>query len=272
MKKIFLIVFTILFLNLIFIGGVFALDASGESGNEVSNDEPCYDASGESCNEVSNDEPCYDASGESCNEASGESGNEAPNPGNPSDIDASDPTNSVNKSAVGIGQEFVYTIYQEIPLRTNSYTSFVVEDVLEDCLAAYLDNVSVVNELGDDVTDLFDLSVDGQKITFTLLDASDQSFYGHDYSFTIKTYIKSDADLDKYMVDDKYVIGNVASVIIDDVLAETNNVYVNYTPKVVTNVPKTSSMYSLWFMLVSLSLVLVGLLLYINMNKQKGNA
>ena len=62
------------------------------------------------------------------------------------------------------GQEFQYMIRAEVT--PNRLKSFVVQDILEDCLTIEdASKVSIVNDAGQTVTDWFDVAVEGQKVT-----------------------------------------------------------------------------------------------------------
>ena len=72
----------------------------------------------------------------------------------------------IKRKTFGIrqGQEFQYMIRAEVT--PNRLKSFVVQDILEDCLTIEdASKVSIVNDVGQTVTDWFDVAVEGQKVT-----------------------------------------------------------------------------------------------------------
>ena len=132
---------------------------------------------------------------------------------------------------VGIKEEFTYEVKQIIPKLSAYYTSFKFEDTLENALYVNQSNISITNEENTNVTDKFNITVSGQKITASLIDLNDTSFYNHTYTLKIKTYIKENYELTAYKVsDDSYIIPNTATVTINDTTRDSNEVTVIYEP------------------------------------------
>lgn len=127
------------------------------------------------------------------------------------------PAKKVNKSKVNLGEEFTYTITQKIPaqLPQHYFKSYRIEDTLESPLEVSQSNISIKNG-NTDVTNKFNITVNGQKINIVAKDTSTADFYGKTYTITIKTKIKSDADLTRYKSGDEYIIPNFATAYYKD--------------------------------------------------------
>ena len=112
--------------------------------------------------------------------------------------------------AVRQGKEFQYLIQAEVT--PNKLRSFVVQDTLEECLRIEdASKVSITNDVGQDVTDQFDISVDGQKITCSAKTESlqDEAFADNQtYTFILKVQLRPESEINvsKYIADDGYTI------------------------------------------------------------------
>lgn len=108
------------------------------------------------------------------------------------------------------GQEFQYMIRAEVT--PNRLKSFVVQDILEDCLTIEdTSKVSIVNDAGQTVTDWFDVAVEGQKVTCRAKAESlqDEAFTDNQtYTFTLKVRQRpeSEINISKYLAEDGYSI------------------------------------------------------------------
>ena len=108
------------------------------------------------------------------------------------------------------GQEFQYMIRAEVT--PNRLKSFVVQDILEDCLTIEdASKVSIVNDAGQTVTDWFDVAVEGQKVTCRAKAESlqDEAFTDNQtYTFTLKVRQRpeSEINISKYLAEDGYSI------------------------------------------------------------------
>ncbi|MBQ9011673.1 MAG: isopeptide-forming domain-containing fimbrial protein [Bacilli bacterium] len=199
--------------------------------------------------------------------------------------DLNGPVKSVDKTKVGLGEEFTYTIEQEIPqkIQKNYYNSFSITDTLEPCLNVSENDISIKNEKETNVTDKFNISVSGQKITITYKNLNSAEFYGHTYKIYIKTSLKKDYDLSKYKKDDVYVVPNHATVSKDGNSKDTNEVTVVYekektpgqTPKQdepqIVYVPSTSAFVPLYMAAFGVVIIVAGLGILFYINKQKKN-
>ena len=112
--------------------------------------------------------------------------------------------------AVRQGKEFQYLIQAEVT--PNKLRSFVVQDTLEECLRIEdASKVSITNDVRQDVTDQFDISVDGQKVTCSAKTESlqDEAFTDNQtYTFILKVQLRPESEINvsKYIADDGYTI------------------------------------------------------------------
>ncbi|MBR3226556.1 MAG: InlB B-repeat-containing protein [Atopobiaceae bacterium] len=113
-------------------------------------------------------------------------------------------SNSRGGTFTSTSQEITYTVSQEVPDYANSLRTWVD---LEDVLSLTTDEVTVQTEDGTAIgSDVARVSIDGQKITVTVDDAT--SLRGKTLKFSYKAKLRSDADLSPYMNAE----GNTASV------------------------------------------------------------
>lgn len=128
------------------------------------------------------------------------------------------PTKTVNKSTAKVGEALTYSISQFVPNnytseadiiafsslwsnyarinRTKNYTAFSINDTFDTSLTVPAANtIKVRNESGTDVTSMFNVSVSGQKVTITAKTdtLSAEAFYGHTFTVTINTTVKTSA-------------------------------------------------------------------------------
>lgn len=162
-------------------------------------------------------------------------------------IQLESPVLSLSKEKIAIGEEFEYIITQKVPLVSSNdyFNSFVIDDTLADCLVVDTSGVVVKDKEGNDVTNKFTITAEGQKIILTLKNTKEAGFYGKTYDIFIKTMVKDDSDLTPYQAADKFIIANKANVTVDNDLKCTNQGNVELVPEVLTEVPSTASYASL---------------------------
>lgn len=108
------------------------------------------------------------------------------------------------------GKEFQYMIQAEVT--PNKLQSFVVQDTLEECLRMEdASKVSIINDVGQNVTDQFEISVEGQNVTCSAKTESlqDEAFTDNQtYTFILKVQLRpeSEINISKYIADDGYTI------------------------------------------------------------------
>lgn len=124
---------------------------------------------------------------------------------------------------------FTYKISENVPLQSDRkfyYTDYSISDTLASCLR-YID-AKVVDDGGNDVTELFSITGTGNRIAFTCRDPGQDSFYGKNYHYIIRVEIDAGADLSSYLQDGVCVIPNTAVLSVksayEDESYETNEV------------------------------------------------
>ena len=114
------------------------------------------------------------------------------------------PIKEVNKENVKTEEKFVYTISQYVPNNYTSgylsfienagglYTYFIINDTLEDFLVPN-GTVTVTNESDEDVSDFFDIHLNGQTITAAVKKEvlNSMDFYTHTYRISIPVCVKN---------------------------------------------------------------------------------
>lgn len=154
------------------------------------------------------------------------------------------PVKSVDAEVIRPEKEFNYTIKHSVPeLNNNSYyQEYTFTDVLEEPLQIKdSSKVKITDNTGADVTSNFNVAVEGQKVTASLKNTQESSFYGKDYSFTLTVSLRSDYEesvsMEKYLDENRYVIPDTATISIKNNQGEltelkTNTVYVYFYPEI----------------------------------------
>lgn len=106
--------------------------------------------------------------------------------------------------------EFQYMIQTEVT--PNRLKSFVVEDTLEDCLVIDdVSKISVTNDVGQNVTEQFQISTEGQHIVCNARQEylQDEAFTDNQiYTFTLRVHRRPETEIDasRYLTEDGYTI------------------------------------------------------------------
>ncbi len=123
-------------------------------------------------------------------------------------------------------EAFEYDISHTIPDEWEEfyYRNYTFSDHFPDCLD--IRTVKITNLAGRDVTDWFDVQVDGSAVTADVKTEylGRSSFYYDTYNFKIAVQIKAEADLGSYLSGDHYLFINTAMVDIDGDSARSNTV------------------------------------------------
>ena len=196
-------------------------------------------------------------------------------------IELPQPTKEVSKEKLEVNEEFTYTIKQYIPYQrsANYYKSYVLTDTLEDYLQSpNAKDIKVTDKDGNDVTNNFDITVDGQTITVTSKDTDKAEFYGQYYSFVIPTKVTDTIPGSSFDENSNYIIPNHATATIEykdssgKEEKDTNevNVTVHKEPQIVV-VPPTSASIPLIISLIGVLLVIISVLVCVKTanNKEK---
>ena len=133
---------------------------------------------------------------------------------------------SVSAATINTNDTLKYSFSTLIPMQPSnkSYTSFVISDTLEDSIELADNNLTVTNDIGQNVSNHFTLSSDGQTVKITGLQSfvSGSSFGNKEYTFTVNVKPK-----DNYaftVSNNKVVINNTASVSTNYGTKNSNNV------------------------------------------------
>ncbi len=124
-----------------------------------------------------------------------------------------EPSKSVNKKEVLDTEKFEYTVSQLVPHSAESdyYNSFTFKDTINSYLVAPTSNqITVTNELKQNVTSKFNISVSGQTITAEALktELEKQDFYEHTYTFKFPVYLSPSAPNNLFVDNGKYQVKN----------------------------------------------------------------
>lgn len=108
-----------------------------------------------------------------------------------SDHDETDTTSNTLRS---LAETFTYKICQNIPTdipEAHYYKSFVMEDTIEECLKINKVQVTAINTDGEEVnvSSMFTIKQDGQKVTATLKDPKNAKFYTYG-AYNLKITVK----------------------------------------------------------------------------------
>lgn len=107
-------------------------------------------------------------------------------------------------------EEFQYMIRAEVT--PNKLKSFAIQDVLEDCLKMEdVSKVSISNDAGQDVTDQFQITLEGQTVTCSAKEESlaEESFTDNQtYTFVLTVHRRPETEMEisKYLTEDGYTI------------------------------------------------------------------
>ena len=157
-----------------------------------------------------------------------------------------EPTKAVDTELIRYEKNFHYTIKHEVPYRTSLdyFKSYVFTDVLEEPLqiksAADVKIMQLDKATNEekDWTDMFDIKLDGQKITASLKEKylNDKDFYGtfnnekaisKEYSYILTVSLKDQAEtkynMDKYKVGDYYRIPDTANIAVVNQEGQTDS-------------------------------------------------
>ena len=115
-------------------------------------------------------------------------------------------------------EAFTYTLFHNVPGESPGYyyERYEVSDMVPDDLAVDPDSLSVFLDDGTDVTDRFQVTLDGQRVSFSARPSylSSEDFYDQNYSYQIGVSIKPDADITP-PAGGRYEIVNTCQVEID---------------------------------------------------------
>lgn len=93
---------------------------------------------------------------------------------------------NVTENTVEAGETLTYTVKAAVPLETepgNFYEGFSITDHIDRALQ--IKSVNIVSDTGEDVTELFHISEEGNTVTASVISADERDLYGHVYYMNI---------------------------------------------------------------------------------------
>ncbi len=151
-------------------------------------------------------------------------------------IEIPNPTKSVNTTSTILGGAVNYTIRQYVPNESTSnyYTNFIITDTLSSVLEWNVADVSIKSGNGTNVTDNFNITKTGNKLTISAKDTSLDSFYAKTYIITINTKVKN-SSLAYYTSEEGTVFNNQATLTTNRGTRTSNTVKTNVLYKITTS-------------------------------------
>lgn len=128
---------------------------------------------------------------------------------------------------------FNYEINTTVPQESGGsyYSYFKVQDIVADCFNIDRNTISVINDAQQNVTNLFDINVSNQTVTFNLKNTSDTSFYGKSYKFIIPCRKIKGYDVSRWA----NKIPNNSSISTDRGTMNSNTVYTSITHNIISS-------------------------------------
>lgn len=198
------------------------------------------------------------------------------------DIEETSPVISVDEKA-RLGDEIVYTIIQGVPNIEEAwhYKDWSIETNLSDKLDVKVDNITIVNNGDNDVTDKFDISIIDNKLVIKAKDDTlkDQNFYNDNYTVTVKAKINenakssdvitvkavhlttSAANVERSVESDEVSIKIVSDKDSDAITVPTNDN--NEAKKNTVSVPSTAATISVFVYIVGAIITISGIVMYV---------
>ncbi|MCI9093393.1 MAG: isopeptide-forming domain-containing fimbrial protein [Coprobacillus sp.] len=151
-------------------------------------------------------------------------------------IEIPNPTKKVSTTSTTLGGTVNYEIRQYVPneSKDNYYTSFVITDTLSSVLEWNVNNVSIKSGNGTNVTDNFNITKTGNKLTISAKNTTLDSFYAKTYIITINTKVKN-SSLAYYTTEEGTVFSNQATLTTNRGTRTSNTVKTNVLYKITTS-------------------------------------
>lgn len=124
-------------------------------------------------------------------------------------------TKSTDAINTKIGSQYEYRLKNVVPqLQAEQYyKSFEIVDELESVIVLKSADDIKIMAGEEDVKKLFDIIIEGQKVTIKAKDVSNPNFYGKTYEVIMSLYVdKNHKDLPKYKNGNSYIIPNKATL------------------------------------------------------------
>ena len=206
------------------------------------------------------------------------------------DIEETSPVISVDEKA-RLGDEIVYTIIQGVPNIEEAwhYKDWSIETNLSDKLDVKVDNITIVNNGDNDVTDKFDISIIDNKLVIKAKDDTlkGQNFYNDNYTVTVKAKINenakssdvitvkavhlttSAANVERSVESDEVSIKIVSDKDSDAITVPTNDN--NEAKKNTVSVPSTAATISVFVYIVGAIITISGIVMYVFISQKLKN-
>lgn len=106
-------------------------------------------------------------------------------------VSDADETNVTNNTVRSLADDWTYAVTEKIAKGANEkYTSFVFKDPIEECMK--INSVKVKDNNGNDVSDWFNISTDGNNVVAALKDPSGNADFYNNEAYTMEVNVKMD--------------------------------------------------------------------------------
>ena len=134
-------------------------------------------------------------------------------------------------------REKIYEIYQNVPYQseTGYFSSFEITDELDTILKVDEEDIRIRNTSGEDVTNLFYISVDNHKLTIEAMPntLTNGNFYNQLYTIVINGALDLNSDYKKYVDEEEYVaVPNTVTTTIDGDSKVSNEAFAKFKYKI----------------------------------------
>lgn len=161
-------------------------------------------------------------------------------------------SNQENPFMIKDNEEFQYMVQAEVT--PNQFNYFMIQDTLESCFVIEdASKVSVTDDTGQDVTEQFDIRIEGQNIVCSAKAEylSQEAFTNNQtYTFAFKVHRRAEADVSAYLAPDGYSILVPNSAVMNyqrvngpEESMSTENVWIRGVTPPELAVEKTASQY-----------------------------
>lgn len=192
-------------------------------------------------------------------------------------IDDPTPMKFVDKEVVKSAEELNYTIEQYVPNQGSKhyYKSWKITDKLESILETSVDNITITSDGDEDVTNMFDISLENNVLTVSAKDdylALDK-LYNRTFIIHIKTKVSSDTKnlkeiKNQAVLNIEYSTGAYSK----DILSNEVKTTIEEEPKAIEEIfeiPNTDKFIGKLIYILGIILILSGVVIMIKMKKKR---
>lgn len=189
------------------------------------------------------------------------------------EIEEPAPIKSVDKQEAKVNDELIYTIIQEVPNQVDDwyYATWSIVDQFPSQVDFTVDDVTITDDSGEDVTDNFELSMSDNKLTIEAKGEtlSKYEFYNNSYKITVKTIVNDSAKKDDILKN--YATHTIQNASAKEQTSSSNEVETRIIVDEIP-VPSTSSSLSNWTIMFGAFIAIMGGIIYfVILNKLKKN-